>query len=286
MRINPRQVHIKDPHFYDEVYAPASRKREKDSHFVGVFGFPNSMIATVSHELHRFRRGLLNNFFSKKSVLALSSIMHEKEAKLMQRLETLYYHDAVIRLDDAYAALTADIISQYSWGVSSAFLDDDSFKNDMREAVNDISMYVHINRFFPILSAVMRVMPRWVLGRIQPGAKAVLDMQDIVTRSSARKSGEGMQKTIFDALTDASVPPQERRARRLEDEGLILVVAGTETTARALTLASYYIFRDRQLLLKLRNEIRAVMPTPTTETSWSELEQLPNLVSKPWMFWK
>lgn len=279
MRINPREVHIKDPHFYDEVYAPASRRREKDSHFVGVFGFPTSMIATVSHELHRIRRGILNNFFSKKSILALSSIIHEKEAKLMQRLEAAYYSDAIVQLDDAYAALTADIISQYSWGVSSGFLDDDNFKNDMREALNEISAFVHINRFFPILGAIVRTLPRWVLGRIRPGATAVLDMQDIVTRSSARKSEEGMQKTMFDALTDASVPAPERSARRLEDEGLIVAVAGTETTARALTVASYYVFRDRQLLLKLRSEIRRVMPTPTTKASWAELEQLPYLVS-------
>ncbi|KAK8092396.1 uncharacterized protein PG998_014881 [Apiospora kogelbergensis] len=38
VRINPREIHIRDPYFYDEVYAPASRKREKDAHFVGIFG--------------------------------------------------------------------------------------------------------------------------------------------------------------------------------------------------------------------------------------------------------
>ncbi|ORY63203.1 cytochrome P450 [Pseudomassariella vexata] len=276
VRINPREIHIKDSYFYDEVYAPASRRREKDPHFVGVFGFPTSMIATVSHELHRVRRGILNNFFSKKSVLALSSVMHEKEAKLIQRLEKAHYDDAVVRLDDAYAALTADIISQYSWGVSSGFLDDENFKNDIREALNEVSEFVHINRFFPILSAIMRVMPRWLLAQIRPGATAVLDMQDMVTRSSAHKSGDGRQ-TIFDALTDDSVPPQEKSARRLEDEGFILVVAGTETTARTLTLASYYIFQNKPLLQKLRDEIRTAMPNLTSEASWSELEQLPYL---------
>lgn len=175
MRINPREVHIKDPYFYDEVYAPAARKREKDPHFVGVFGFPTSMIATVGHDLHRFRRALLNNFFSKKSVLALSSVMHEMEEKLMWRLEQAHRDDAILRLDDAYAALTADIISQYSWGISSGFLDDENFKNDIREALNEISSFVHINRFFPFLGVLMRTMPRWLLSRIRPGATAVLD---------------------------------------------------------------------------------------------------------------
>lgn len=276
VRINPREVHIKDPYYYDEVYA-ASRKREKDAHFVGLFGFPTSMIATVGHDLHRLRRGLLNNFFSKKSVLALSSIMHEKEAKLMDRLKKAHEDDAVVRLDDAYAALTADVISQYSWGVSSGFLDDENFKNDIREALNEISSFVHLNRFFPVLASVMRTIPRWLLARIRPGATAVLDMQDMVTQSSSKSPETRGQKTIFDALTDAGVPPQERSARRLEDEGLIVVVAGTETTARTLTVASYHIFDNKPLLRRLRDEIITVMPRPTSNASWAELEQLPYL---------
>lgn len=278
VRINPREIHIKDPYFYDEVYA-ASRKREKDAHFVGLFGFPTSMIATVGHDLHRLRRGLLNNFFSKKSVLALSSIMHEKETKLMERLEKAHHDDAVVRLDDAYAALTADVISEYSWGVSSGFLDDEGFNNDMREALNEISSFVHLLRFLPVLGSVMRAMPRWILARFRPGATAVLDMQEMVTRSSSESPGKRARKTIFDALTDASVPPQERSARRIEDEGLIVVVAGTETTARTLTVASYHIFANKTLLRRLREEIITVMPKPTSKASWAELEQLPYLVS-------
>lgn len=286
VRINPREIHIKDPFFYDEVYAPASRRREKDPAFVGVFGFPLSMIATVSHEQHRLRRAILNNFFSKKSVLNLASIMHAKEALLRQRLEQAHHAGATVRLDDAYAALTADVISQYSWGVSAGFLDDAHFKNDIRDALNEISAFVHWNRFFPVLVAALRILPRGLLARLRPGATAVLDMQDMVTRSRAGPAEEDgaapppQQQTIFPALGAPSVPAAERSAQRVEQEGLILVVAGTETTARSLTLASYYVFQDEALMEKLRAEILTVMPTPTTHASWSALEQLPYLVSK------
>lgn len=280
VRVNPRELHIRDPHYYDEVYAPASQKREKDPKFVGIFGFPYSMIATVGHDLHRFRRGLLNNFFSKKSVLELSPMMHEKESKLMNRLEKAHYDDSVVQLDDAFAALTADLISQYSWGVSSGFLDDENFNNDIRQALNEISAFVHFNRFFPVLGTIMRTMPRWLLSRIRPGATAVLDMQDVVGKQSTQNKSakKNARKTIFDALSDPNVPAQERSPRRLEDEGLIVVVAGTETTARTLTLASFHLYQNKVLLSKLREELRTVMPTPTTETSWSQLEQLPYLV--------
>ncbi|KAK3936257.1 cytochrome P450 [Diplogelasinospora grovesii] len=278
VRINPREVHIKDPHFYDEVYAPASRKRDKDGHFVGVFGFPLSMIATVGHEQHRARRALLNAFFSKKSVQALAeSVLQEQEAKLVARLAGAHAAGEVLRLDDAYAALTADTIAQYSWGRSSGFLDDPAFKNDIRAALDEISELVHVARFFPILTRLSRALPRGLLRRLRPAATAVLDMQDMVTQSSTGEKAAGTRGTVFDALRDERVPPQERSADRLEQEGLILVVAGTETTARTLTVASYHLFTNRPLLLRLRDEIRTVMPTPDTEASWSRLEQLPYL---------
>ncbi|KAL9080164.1 MAG: hypothetical protein Q9157_001009 [Trypethelium eluteriae] len=271
-----KQLNENERNIFDK-YLRVRSKREKDSKFVGVFGFPYSMIATVGHDLHRFRRALLNNFFSKKSVLELSGLMHEKESILMRRFEKAHRDNAVLHLDDAFAALTADLIAQYSWGVSSGFLDDENFKNDIRQALNEISAFVHVNRFFPILSTILRAVPRWLLARLRPGATAVLDMQDVVAQQSTTEKKASSRKTIFDALNDPSVPLKERSPRRLEDEGLIVVVAGTETTARTLTLAAFYLYQNKPLLQKLREELRPTMPTPTTEASWPQLEQLPYL---------
>ena len=65
------------------------------------------MVATVGHDLHRFRRGLLSCFFSKRSVIELSPILHEKNSKLMQRFEKAYEERTVLELNDAFAAFTA-----------------------------------------------------------------------------------------------------------------------------------------------------------------------------------
>ena len=288
MRISPRELHIKDSHYYDEIYAPASKKREKDPNFVGAFGFPSSMISTVGHDLHRFRRGLLNNYFSKKSVNELWPMLQEKESKLMQRFEKAHKDNTVLQLDDAFSALTADIITQYSWGVSAGLLDDENFKKDIRQIINDVSNFFHVNRFFPVIATILRAMPRWFLGAMRPATKAVLDMQDLVVQqSTAEKSTVGSSgKTIFDALGDPSVPPAERSPGRLEDEGLVLMVAGTEATARTLTLAAFHLYHQNKLLLqKIREELRPLMPTPTTEVSWPQLEQLPYLVGCLTLYW-
>ena len=287
VRINPRELHIKDPYFYDEIYAPSSRKRDKDPKFVTTFGFPNSVVATVGHDHHRFRRGLLNNFFSKKSILELSPIMHEKESKLMQRFEKANLDNTVLQLGDAFLAFTADLISQYSWGVSSGFLDDEHFNNSFRQAVNEMSAFTHVYRFFPILGTIVRSMPRWLLSRLKPGSTSILDMQQMIAQQSTaeKKPAKTSRKTIFDGLSDPSVPPKERSPRRLEDEAMLLILGGTETTARALTLAAFYLYQNKPLIMKLRKELRPVMPTPTTAASWTQLEQLPYLVCRLCLCW-
>ncbi|MCJ1349230.1 hypothetical protein MMC31_007466 [Peltigera leucophlebia] len=277
VRINPRELHIKDPYYYDEICAPSSRKREKDPKFVACFGMPSAIVATVGHDLHRFRRGLLNNFFSKRSVVELSPILHEKKSKLMQRFEKAYKNNNVVDLADAFGAFTADLISQYSWGVSAGFLDNENFNKNFRQAANEMALLTHVFRLFPILLIIEKSIPRWLTKRLKPKISSILDMQDMVAQQATpqKKPVETSTKTIFKALSDPDVPPQERSPRRLEDEGLQLIAGGSETTARALTLAAFYLYQNKPLIMKLRKELRPIMPTPTTEASWTQLEQLP-----------
>ncbi|KAF7118470.1 hypothetical protein CNMCM5793_007991 [Aspergillus hiratsukae] len=45
IRINPREVHIKDPEYYNEIYASSLRKREKDPVLVKQFDLEGSSFA-------------------------------------------------------------------------------------------------------------------------------------------------------------------------------------------------------------------------------------------------
>jgi len=61
------------------------------------------------------------------------------------------------------------------------------------------------------------------------------------------------------------------------DEGLILVGAGGETTAQTLTVLSFHLLNNPEILKRLRRELLEVMPDPTIPASWQKLEQLPFL---------
>lgn len=87
VRVNVEELHVRDSHYYASVHAGGSRKVNKDSATVAAFGAPSSVVSTVDHELHRAQRGYLNTFFSKRSIVDLEPIIHERFDRLCMRLE-------------------------------------------------------------------------------------------------------------------------------------------------------------------------------------------------------
>lgn len=180
MRINAREIHINDPKYYDEIYASGTHRRNKDAEFVSFTGLLLSSASTTDHDLHRYRRGLMNNFFSKKSVRGISYFVEEKVHNLMQRFEAFHRCNKVVRLDDAFAAMTSDVITHYCYGKSWDYLDDANLRADVRKAVHDLTCSVYFNRIFPIFLAVLKKLPlRW-LHAIHPGRSVVLDIQKTI----------------------------------------------------------------------------------------------------------
>lgn len=284
VRITPHELHIKDPHFYDEIYASSARKREKYIGFVAHFGAPLSMVTTINHDHHRLRRGVLNKYFSKQSVVRLEPIIQEKVHKLAKRFEDASKTGTVVRLDAAYTALTMDIITHYSYGASYNYLDEDDFKISWKNAVLDASANGALLRHFPSVFTISKRIPPWLLKKLDPQAAVLLEIQQMVRKQSIESlenrasKKESSQNTVFDALNDPSLPPEERTLDRLQDEGQILLGAGSETTAKTLTTITFHLLNNRSLLRKLKEELKQVMPTPSSTASWTELEKLPYLV--------
>lgn len=245
------------------------------------------MIATVDHDQHRFRRGLLGHFFSKKSVSKLGPLIEEKVSRLMQRFEDAYKKSHPLELSAAFSALTGDIITYYSYGENFNFLEEREFKNNVRDAIMETANVVHLNRFFPILVPLMRRIPPWLMAYFKPATAVVFRIQRKVAEQSAHAlqkaysgdSDRSASSTMFDALSDPKIPSEERTLPRLQDEGMILLSGGTEPTANALTIATFHLINDKSILSKLRKELETSAFARGAAATLPQLEQLPYLVS-------
>jgi cytochrome P450 len=191
-----------------------------------------------------------------------------------------------VELESLFADLTADIISHCAFGESYGYLRHDAdVVNDIQYGAAVFAVGFHVNRFFPVFRRLMASVPPHLLKTLLPQYAESLARIDTV-HENARLSLERSvwskntdHSTIFDALTDASVPAEERSMPRLMDESWVVLAAGTTTTARALSMASFHVFSNERILLALREELRPVMPRLDSQPTFAQLEGLPYLVS-------
>ena len=94
--------------------------------------------------------------------------------------------------------------------------------------------------------------------------------------SEKKSNNPGAKESVYESVLDnQNLPASEKALLRLEQEGALLTLAGTESPAQTLNMIFYHLHANPSLLAKLRNELDT-LPTPST---WAQLEQLPYLAA-------
>ncbi|KAK2760521.1 benzoate 4-monooxygenase cytochrome p450 [Colletotrichum kahawae] len=284
VRINPYELHIIDPEFYDELYS-SNRKSDKYRWWTNLAGADGSSFSTVPHDLHRLRRGALNPFFSVRSVTQLEPLIRSKVEKLSSRFGEVAQTGEVIRLDAAFMALTMDIICDYAFANDRKYLDEPDFKLIWKETIIGAFEGGAIGRQFPWMLPVMKRLPLSIVSAMNPSVGHLLRWQSGVKQQvepilEGKDSQTGAaSRTIFHMLRDSDLPPEEKTLERLCDEAEILTGAGSETTAQTLTRILFYLKFVPDTLKSLRDEIDEAMPRAMEILCWADLQKLPYLNS-------
>ncbi|KAJ5360620.1 hypothetical protein N7517_009811 [Penicillium concentricum] len=286
IRITPLEVHIKDSSYYDEIYASSKRKREKSAALIARFDLGDTGFASVSQEDHRKRRSHIERHFSKQAVSNIEYLIYENIDKLDNHFKRAFEFHRVINLDAGFAGLTSDVIHKYAFDFNSRNLDHDDFNASVRDGLNALFKFNHIIYFFPVFQTIMKLLPLWLLEKLDPFAYALVSQKlDLLRRTEEFLQSEpSNSKTppIMEVMCGPSMPEDMRGAVRLSNEGFSLIIGGTETTARSLSIAAFHLLENYSIKAKLREELRTVMPTPESRPTWRQLEQLPYLSAFVW----
>jgi cytochrome P450 len=97
IRINPYELHISTPQFYETLFA-SGKKRDKWYWFTRIFNKDGAAFLTVDHNLHRARRAPMNPFFSIASVRRLQPMIEERVQTFLRRLNELKGTGEVLRM--------------------------------------------------------------------------------------------------------------------------------------------------------------------------------------------
>jgi len=211
----------------------------------------------------------------------------------------------VLHTNNAFGALTLDVITDYCFGEGVGCLSTQEFAPEWQRFFRDMLSIVPFLRSWGWIVRKREKLPQWLLRHIFPDIEQLVIMKGTIRSSKidaifAEREKEGANvrilgaeasvvedennepksprehRTIFHDILDSCVfPPEDKAKWRLAEEAFGLVVAGSFTTGTALSNLTYHLHANPEWLIKLRGELDQLMPNPDKLASATELERLP-----------
>ena len=259
-----------------------------------MFGTPNSILATIEHEVHRRRRNAYSNYFSKQAIRKYSDVIQAAVDKLCTKLESSRTSGKKVNLMHAYTAMTGDVVTGYCFPKSYGLLDQPDFAPDYHDLWISILSGSHVLKQFPWMFPLMLSFPNWFVDRFLPDLavtyrwhrewrkqiQAVKSGDADPTHDKAKRGSGSERPSIFETLLSSDLPPFDKSVSRLVEDAQTMVGAGSITTSFALALGTYYILSSPSVLRTLLSELEAAIPLPETEMPpLTVLEKLPFLTA-------
>ncbi|KAG0645946.1 Cytochrome P450 monooxygenase sdnE [Hyphodiscus hymeniophilus] len=283
VRINPHELHVLDSSFYHILYAGGGQKRDRDPWHCDGLTVSGSLLATVSHDLHRNRRAALSSFFSMANTRKLQPVVEERVSKVVERFVELRDSGKVVNLLHALSAFSNDVITEYCFGRSAHRLEhpefDTSYYTIMMGSAGQTPLIKHLG-FIPKL---MLSLPESLALKMGGGLSNVVKTR-VALRSQinevkrASSEDQAKRETIFQHLLESDLPESEKSDARLIDEGIVLIGAGSHTVAWTLTVSTFHILSNPAILRSLKKEFRAAKK-PGQALTLQQLEKLPYMTA-------
>lgn len=279
----PNEVHISDPDFLDTIYA--TRGRNAAVNIAGTLMVEGSVGASEDFGLHQMRRQALNPCFSPKAVLQLEDLIRRKVGRVGQILEEARQDKQPINMSDVSFAFANDMVRSFSFGSDNNLLSDLVEAKKQREDLARLLTGVKFSKHFPWAPKLARSLPYGLAKKTTP--PAIVDLlrfrakigEDIEKVLSDKSNDErGPSHSVFYELRDTPIlPPEERTMQRFQGEATLVVMAGTESTAKSLGFAIFYLLDSPSVLTGLRSELDAARKEAGGQLPLQQLVNLPYL---------
>lgn len=183
VRINPWEIHIKDPEFFDKIYT-MTPKLDKDPWYYNFAGIPKSAFATSQTQLHRLRRAATSKLFSTSYALRMQSVAESCVERLISKLEThaTMRPEQPSNMSHFYFCMASEVVSGCMMPLSSNYLvgDDAPQFGKMFKTLARVALW---NRHFPWLFSMMSAIPHWIVKSTAASFIDVLKFQEVGSRA-------------------------------------------------------------------------------------------------------
>ncbi|KAH8585612.1 cytochrome P450 [Bisporella sp. PMI_857] len=281
IRINPWEVHINDPEYFDTIYSakPFSKVKWHSTWNMS----PKSSLSTIEHSHHRARRAAFNPFFSKLAINRFAPEIQARASALCKKIN-LDFSGRTMNLGLALGGFATDVILEYCFATDFNCLDAKDFDAPFPKAIEALSSKSHFTMHFPWIANSLTKLPDWLMNTLNPGLASFSnfqkDMNLQIKGTMTNSTYTSKRTTIFqEILASNTLPAQEKTLSRLQDEGVTLVGAGIHTVRWSVSLMCFYILSEPEIFQHLREELDVVWPDIENPPTLKELEQLPYLTA-------
>lgn len=198
--------------------------------------------------------------------------------------------DRVVDMTMATRCFAADSVMNFEYQKPLGVLDAPGFQSAFLYAMDGFSATqqwpIYFPKTFGAIFQAIEMLPSWVVERfMRPFALTQWVQRVCSERIAALQEGEaGLEKgkgapTVFDTALDPNTEKGHPRLTRKElaADAFLFMVAGTDTTADAVTAAVFNTLYDPEIDARLRDELRRTLPHKNSIPRWAELERLPYL---------
>ncbi|KAL8713813.1 MAG: hypothetical protein Q9225_006701 [Loekoesia sp. 1 TL-2023] len=293
IRINPDELHVDDPDWYDTLYANNPTKRDKWPPAAKTAGSSLSGFGTVAHNLHGKRRAALSPLFSSRAIADADNVFQEQVQILSDVFQESYTSGKTLELRSVFVAFTMDTVYQYALRESMNLQKDEERTAETIRSLNSLVRLTSLVKQFSWLPALSQKMPLWLNRALKPEMVFLLQLHKDMYKKAERylemeEKGEDepvsnskkRSAPVFQCIRESALPAHEKDVHRLGQEAFTVTSAGGETSSRILALGVFYILTHPIILHRLQQEAECFMPDMSKTTSAKALEEAVYLVSR------
>ncbi|KAF7952621.1 uncharacterized protein EAE97_002118 [Botrytis byssoidea] len=292
VRINPFELHVQDPDWFDTLYAGNPTRRDKYPPAASMAGAPLGTFGTVEHDVHRKRRAANSHLLSTRAISDAQPLILDQVRILSDQFERYLSTKEIIDLRVTFLAFTTDTITRYALGEMKNLQENKTLAVDWSATIRAVARITPLMKQFPWMMTVALYIPINILRFFMPELFRLVqyhaEMRAFAERFlSQQQASQEKPKThetssnmaLFQCISDSNLPAHEKSAKRLAHEAVVVISAAAEITSRALSITMFYILSEPQVLRRLRDEIDVAMPDYSVLPSAKSLEELPYLVA-------
>lgn len=283
VRIQPTHVSFLVPDAVADIYGHGT-VFEKDFFYNTLSSDDHeSIVGTRNREEHARKRRYISSVFSQRNVVSMEPLVADKVRKIVDRLDRACGSDEIIDIRCWLNLFTVDVISDMAFGRSLGLLDQGHDKTEAesmggkRYKMNLISSFqqntVHVASLghWPALLSYTRFLTHWF-----PNNTRGQDFTDMCTRNIRRRlrQGDNVSKPEFPhgdffqhLLVDKDGKPRNLPFGELVQEAGVMMSAGSDTSASAMTNTLYLLLKNATVLEKLRAELDRALSASSDDVS-------------------